>query len=68
MLSKSKGLPLEMHQEVWNKKQNITLNELLKLKEDKRLKKIINSFSKEKYKISVCSNSIRKTCLLFCQN
>ena len=47
MLTKAKGLPVESHQEVWKKKQNITLNELLNIKEDNRLKKILKNFQRK---------------------
>ena len=62
MLSQLKGLPQDLHQEVWEKKQKITLKKLGKLEANPYLISIFNKLSEE-YKIAVCSNSIRKTCL-----
>jgi len=62
MLSENKGLPKNKHDDIWIRKQNITLKKLKELKPCKKLQNIMSKLSK-KYKIAVCSNSIRKTCL-----
>jgi len=63
MLSNTKGLPRDIHTKIWNNKQQITLNKLKELGPDNKLKKIMSELYADNYKIVVCSNSIRKTCL-----
>ena len=63
MLSKEKGLPIESHKEVWDKKQQTTLNLLKNLDVDENIKSTISKLVDNNYKIAVCSNSIRKTVL-----
>ena len=62
MLSEKKGLPIELHNEIWENKQKITLKKLGNLKINSYLVSLFSELS-EKYKIAVCSNSIRKTVL-----
>jgi len=62
MLSNQKGLPEELHSEIWNKKQKLTVQKLKELHPCDKLQSIMANLS-NKYKIAVCSNSIRKTCL-----
>jgi len=62
MLSENKRLPKNLHSDIWIKKQKITVQKLKELKPCKKLQDIMSRLSKE-YKIAVCSNSIRKTCL-----
>jgi HAD superfamily hydrolase (TIGR01509 family) len=63
MLTKEKGLPIELHSKVWEDKQKYTLEELRNLKPDGVLLSVMNTLVDEGYKIAVCSNSIRKTVL-----
>ena len=63
LLTKEKGLPQEIHNQVWEDKQKITLQQLASLDEDIRLQFVIKELSEEGYKLAVCSNSIRKTVL-----
>jgi len=63
MLTEQKGLPKELHSEVWKLKQNHTIDELKKLKKDEQIMSTISKLSKDGYKIACCSNSIRKTVL-----
>ena len=63
MLSERKGLPTELHKEVWNKKQKYTLQMLKELKSNQTLQSVMNALSEDGYKLAVCSNSIRKTVL-----
>jgi len=63
MLTKEKGLPIELHSQVWENKQKYTLEELRNLKPDGVLLSVMNTLADEGYKIAVCSNSIRKTVL-----
>ena len=63
MLSERKGLPVEEHREIWNRKQKLTLQKLKELKPNKTLQSVMNALIEDGYKLAVCSNSIRKTVL-----
>ena len=63
MLTQVKGLPVELHSQIWEKKQKFTLEELRNLKPDGVLLSVMNALVDGGYKIAVCSNSIRKTVL-----
>jgi HAD superfamily hydrolase (TIGR01509 family) len=63
MLTERKGLPTELHKEVWDKKQKYTLQMLKELKPNQTLQSVMSAFSEDGYKLAVCSNSIRKTVL-----
>lgn len=63
MLTKNKGLPVELHSKVWDDKQMYTLQALRNLRTDDRLITTMQMLSNEGYKLAVCSNSIRKTVL-----
>jgi len=63
MLTERKGLPTELHSEIWENKQKHTLQMLKELPPDEALQSVMNSLVECGYKIAVCSNSIRKTVL-----
>ena len=63
MLSEKKGLPIDSHSDIWENKQQLTLDKLRALKPNVDLIQTMNLLVSEGYKIAVCSNSIRKTCL-----
>lgn len=63
MLTKDKGLPVEQHKYVWDKKQEITLKKLHSLKPSDSLITTMMLLTLDGYKIACCSNSIRKTVL-----
>ena len=63
MLTEKKGLPVEEHSNIWEKKQQITLQMLKKLEPNEVLVDLMDKLSSSGYKIAVCSNSIRKTVL-----
>ena len=63
LLTQEKGLPSEIHNEVWKNKQKITVNKLADLKPSKELIATIKLLHQEDFKLAVCSNSIRRTCL-----
>jgi len=63
MLSKDEGLPLSQHKDIWAKKQAFTFNELSNISVETRLVEIFSYLSESGFKLSVCSNSIRKTVL-----
>jgi HAD superfamily hydrolase (TIGR01509 family) len=61
LLSKSKNLPENKHNEIWEHKQQITLEKINSLKLNEELIKVFSHFSELNYKIACCSNSIRKS-------
>jgi HAD superfamily hydrolase (TIGR01509 family) len=63
MLTERKGLPTEIHKQIWESKQKLTLQLLKKLQPNQNLQQLMSALVDEGYKISVCSNSIRKTVL-----
>ena len=63
MLSERKGLPTELHKEIWEGKQKLTLQKLKELKPNQTLQSVMNALVEDGFKIAVCSNSIRKTVL-----
>lgn len=63
LLTERKGLPPEQHTEVWKNKQLITYDMLKSIQPDPRLQEVLSSLVKAGYKIGLCSNSIRKTCI-----
>ena len=63
MLSEQKGLPTELHKDIWNHKQKLTLQKLKQLEPSEVLIELMDSLVERGYKIAVCSNSIRKTVL-----
>ena len=63
MLTKDKGLPVELYDEVWINKQRLTIDKLKNLPQSEQLIECMSSLTNDGYKIAVCSNSIRKTVL-----
>jgi HAD superfamily hydrolase (TIGR01509 family) len=62
MLSSEKGLPFELHSKVWERKQEITEDILLKkTKPKKEVIRIMRYCRGAGYKVAVASNAIRKT-------
>ena len=59
LLTKDKGLPAEIHNQVWERKQQLTLNKLTNLKHNKELVKTLKELHSQGIKLAVCSNSIR---------
>lgn len=63
ILTDRRGLPVETHKSIWEKKQKYTLQRLKELNPNEKLQSVMSSLVDEGYKIAVCSNSIRKTVL-----
>jgi HAD superfamily hydrolase (TIGR01509 family) len=63
MLTKEKNLPVERYQEIWKKKQELTLLKLSNLQKSPQIRDCVAKLSEDGYKLAVCSNSIRKTVL-----
>jgi len=63
MLSDAKGLPLDLHQTIFEKKQALTIDKLSELKPIRDIKFLFEELEINDYKIGVCTNSIRRTAL-----
>ena len=63
LLTQEKGLPKEVHDQVWQRKQHLTLGKLSTLEQNEELVDTFVKLYNQGYKLAVCSNSIRKTCL-----
>jgi HAD superfamily hydrolase (TIGR01509 family) len=63
LLSDEKGLPKEIHNQIWQRKQHLTLSKLSNIEQDPSLIETFVHLYNEGYKLVVCSNSIRRTCL-----
>jgi HAD superfamily hydrolase (TIGR01509 family) len=61
MLTKEKGLPVDMHEGIWKAKQIHTLTMLKELIPSITLKKLMQELTSDGYMLAVASNSIRKT-------
>ena len=64
MLSEKKGLPTHSHKFVWEKKQELTIEEISKLEVNTKLVDVFKTLKNEGYKIACCSNSIRRSVLV----
>lgn len=63
LLTKNKNLPIELHEVIWKRKQQITLSKLKEITPSESLMQCFEQLVIAGFKISVCSNSIRKTVL-----
>lgn len=61
MLSQQKGLPKIYHNQIWNRKQELTYEEILKLNKSKNLIELFSKLKSQNYLIACCSNSIKKS-------
>jgi HAD superfamily hydrolase (TIGR01509 family) len=61
MLTAQKGLPVEKHNEVWQKKQDMTLKIIDAFTYDERMRSILRNLKDRGYQVCVASNSIRET-------
>ena len=64
LLSKNKGLDKNLHEKIWNKKQELTIQAISNLKENKNLIQLFKTLRDNGCKIACCSNSIRRSVLI----
>ena len=64
LLTKNKGLPYELHDKIWEDKQNITLQMIGELDVDKRLVSVLKKLNEDGYTLCCATNSIRKSARL----
>ena len=58
MLTKDKGLPVELYDKVWINKQKLTIDKLRSLSQSEKLIECMTSLTNDGYKIAVCSNRV----------
>lgn len=63
MLTMDKGLPVELHDQVYTDKQKLTLELISQLKPINEIISLFKELEFQNYLIGVCSNSIRRTVL-----
>lgn len=64
LLTKNKDLSTEHYTEIWDKKQQYTIDQISSLKQDERLIDIFKRLRSEGYKLACASNSIRRSVLV----
>jgi beta-phosphoglucomutase-like phosphatase (HAD superfamily)/dTDP-glucose pyrophosphorylase len=64
MLSKNKGLSIELHNTIWKLKQEMTIKIIDGFTIDDRIRGILRSLKSKGYKLSCATNSIRETAKL----
>ena len=64
MLTKNKGLPKEVHEKVWNRKQHLTIEAISLLQTNHILVHLFNELRERGYQLACCSNSIRRSVLV----
>jgi HAD superfamily hydrolase (TIGR01509 family) len=61
ILSRTKGLPSNLYDIIWELKQEKTQNLISKMKPDEKIISVLEKLKRKKYTIHVCSNSVSKT-------
>jgi beta-phosphoglucomutase-like phosphatase (HAD superfamily) len=61
MLTKNKGLNPALYDDIWYRKQHLTLERITGITPNETLQSVMNTFSEDGYKLAVASNSIKKT-------
>ena len=64
MLTKNKGLQPEFYDNIWFRKQYLTIEAISQLKSDTSLISVFKELSNKGYKLAVASNSIRRSVLV----
>jgi HAD superfamily hydrolase (TIGR01509 family) len=64
ILTKNKGLSKDVHEQVWNRKQQLTIDAISQLKTDDRLISVFKQLRDSGYQLACCSNSIRRSVLV----
>ena len=64
LLSKIKQLDKKYHDQIWNTKQRLTIEAILKLEKDANLINLFINLRNKGYKLACCSNSIRRSVLV----
>lgn len=63
MLTERKGLPVDRYQEIYDLKQALTMDEIVKIQPRSHIVDLFRKLTEDGYQVGVCSNSIRRTVL-----
>ena len=64
MLSQNKGLPYELHDEIWEDKQQLTIQMINDLEKDKRLINVLERLEQDGYVLCCATNSVRHSAIV----
>lgn len=64
LLTTEVGLPVSSYKQIWNRKQEITIELISELTPDSKLINLFKQLKKEGYTLACCSNSIRRSVLI----
>ena len=64
MLTKNKGLDSSYYEQIWNRKQDLTIDAISELKPNTHLIVVFKRLRDMGYKLACCSNSIRRSVLV----
>ena len=64
LLTKNKGLHPEFYDDIWYRKQHLTIEAISQLQPDNRLIGVFKELNKNGYKLACASNSIRRSVLV----
>ncbi len=64
MLTKAKGLPKDVHEQVWNRKQHLTIEAISQLQTNHVLVSVFKELRSRGYQLACASNSIRRSVLV----
>ena len=64
MLTNDKGLPQELHKQIYDKKQKLTLEEFAHIIPDESILSIFKKLKDDGYLLGCCTNCIRRTALV----
>ena len=64
MLTKAKGLPKDVHEQVWNRKQHLTIEAISQLQTNHVLVSVFKELRDRGYQLACASNSIRRSVLV----
>jgi beta-phosphoglucomutase-like phosphatase (HAD superfamily) len=61
MLSEEKGLPYTAHQQIYDQKQETTIQRFSQLPQNDKMREIFSTLRNEGYLVGCCTNCIRRT-------
>jgi len=64
ILSNKRGLPVELHNAIWEEKQSLTIRAIAKLQCDNKLVEMCEQLRNSGYMLACCSNSIRRSVIV----
>jgi len=64
MLSEEKGLPYTAHQQIYDQKQETTIQRFSQIPQNERMREIFKTLREDGYMVGCCTNCIRRTALV----